>query len=106
MLLRSIWNWLTGTTPGYSHGGTHYGPLRNFRAAYLWWLYPVIAVYTFGYDATNYPSRDYDYGQNGNVEACRVESDFTVIKATAAGAFWPLFWTWEVMDDSVEKPQC
>lgn len=99
MLLRDMLNWMVGT-PTVGDERSH----RRFysrhalweKRAYLWWLYPVIGLYTFGYSATTYPipaDPEHYYSEN----EAKVG---TAIKATVAGLLWPPYWTWEVMDNA------
>jgi hypothetical protein len=81
----ALWRWLTGR----SHNRREFDPVP------LMILYAVIALITFGYDAAVYPNPpcaedDYSCGNTPN--------DIPGIKPAFAGAFWPLFWTWEAAE--------
>jgi len=105
MLLRDILNWVIGTpTIGDERSHQRFYSRRDLweKRAYLWWLYPVIGLYTFGHCATNYPVMDMRHWSSSSDEAPKEERDSftTAAKATAAGVAWPMYWTWEVMDDA------
>jgi hypothetical protein len=89
MLLREVANWLGGE------------PSRiPFRAVHLWWLYPVIALVTFGHSAANYPVYD-AWQTEAEIDAGIPKEEDRVMTATKsifAGVCWPLYWSWEGME--------
>lgn len=104
MLLRDILNWVVGTpTIGDERSHQRFYSRRDLweKRVYLWWLYPVIGLYTFGHCATNSPVYHYHYSSDKQAGIPpEINSGITAMQATAAGAFWPMYWTWEVMDNA------
>jgi len=103
MIIREVWNWLAGN-PAVGDDRSH----RRFysrrdlweKRVYLWWLYPAIGLYTFGHSATNYPDYRYQtYEEEKEGIPKQEDNGMTAIKSTMAGVAWPLYWTWEVMDN-------
>lgn len=103
MLIREIWNWLWGSpTIGDERSHRRYYIRKALweKRAYLWWLYPVIGLYTFGYSASNYPEMDYPgYYEEKYSLPPRVDDTGTAMKSMVAGLAWPAYWVWEIMDD-------
>ena len=98
-IVRAIWDWL---------GSDRHG-LRRFKLEgwHFFAAYVLIGVYTFGYNASNYPHCDKDYSISSNEpDTSEREPARTAIKAGAAGTAWPLYWTWELMDTTEEGPKC
>jgi hypothetical protein len=103
MIIREVWNWLVGgpiTGNERSHQRFYNRRALWEKRAYLWWLYPVIGLYTFGHCASNYPVVKYQsYLEEESGSLPERNSGITAIQAGVAGAFWPAYWTWEFMDD-------
>jgi hypothetical protein len=104
MIIREIWNWLVGTpTVGDERSHQRFYSRRDLweKRVYLWWLYPLVGVYTFGHCASNYPVMDYpSYYEEKHGLPKEVNRIGTSVESAMAGVFWPLYWTWEGMDDA------
>lgn len=103
-LLRDLIAWASGA-PIIGDEASHrrYYTRRALweKRAHLWWLYPIIGLYTFGHCATNYPVMDMrNWGQSPCETAHRKDNFTTAIQAGTAGLFWPAYWTWEAMDNA------
>lgn len=85
-------------------GYNRYGNLRiRLQSHHLWWGYIAAGILTFGYNASNYPVMNYSKDcvfSPQPIATCERELDHmgTGLKAIAAGAGWPLFWSWEIME--------
>lgn len=99
-IVRAIWDWLR--SDGHGHR-------RRFQLEgwHLSVAYCLIGLYTFGYNATNYPWCDKDYNVSSSEPDVYSDNPLvTSMKAGAAGVAWPVYWTWELMDDKAEEPKC
>jgi hypothetical protein len=76
----------------------------------FWWVpYLLIAVYTFGHNASNHPTYDVPYrvsfGQDEEPPPpLVVDSVPTAAKSALGAALWPAYWSWDLMDNG--EAQC
>ncbi len=104
LVIRSIRNWLNQPTGDgmFEKRGVWRWRVRWELLLVFWWVpYPLIGIYTFGYNATEHPTFQYRSSyvrENEPPPPFVVDSVPTAVKSGVGAILWPIYWTWEAMD--------